>query len=107
MARVSDTVNLAVCELPWSGPKLSPTWPVSTILPFLADPSRFVLLRPEVTKQAADRYPFDLMYDPEANSRTYKRLMILSDILLGVLKPLGARDYMDVQAFIWTVGEHG
>jgi hypothetical protein len=101
-----DPYFAAVCELPWSGPKLSATWPVSTILPYLADPSRFVLLQPEVTKQAAERYPFNLMYDPEPNSRTYEQLLILCDNLLAVLTPLGARDYMDVQAFIWAVGVH-
>jgi hypothetical protein len=46
------------------------------------------------------------MYDPEPNSRTYEQLLILCDNLLAVLTPLGARDYMDVQAFIWAVGVH-
>jgi hypothetical protein len=65
-----------------------------------------MLLKPEVTKQAAERCPFNLMYDPEPNSITYERLVILCDNLLEALKPLGARDYMDAQAFIWTVGDH-
>ena len=50
-----DLYFAAVRDLSWFASKSSPTWPVATILPYLADPSRFMLLKPEVTRQAA--YP--------------------------------------------------
>jgi hypothetical protein len=68
-----DLYFAAVRDLSWVASKSSPSWPVATILPYLADPSRFMLLKPEVTRQAAERYPFDLMYDPETKGqRTVK-----------------------------------
>ena len=79
-------------------------WPVVTIFPYLADPTRFMFLKPKVTQQAAKRLAFDLLYDSEPNWGTYSKLIEMSNLLLTGLKDLGARDYMDVQSFIWVVG---
>jgi hypothetical protein len=81
------------------------TWPIATILPYLADPTRFMFLKPEVTKQAAERLAFDLNYDSHPNWRTYRKLLMMGDLLMQRLKPLGARDWIDVQSFIWVVGD--
>lgn len=82
------------------------TWPVLTILPFLARPDRFMFLKPEITTQCAERMRFDLHYDSSLRWVTYDRLMKLSELLLEKLRPLGARDYIDVQSFMWVIAKY-
>jgi hypothetical protein len=78
------------------------TWPVLTVLPFLANPQCFMFLKPEVTKRAADTLAFNLQYDSKLNWITYESLLRMSRILMDHLRPLGARDWIDVQSFIWV-----
>ena len=61
-----------------------------------------MFLKPDVTKQAAAIMGVDLRYDPQVNWTTYERLLRVADHLAAVLKPLGARDAIDVQSFIWV-----
>ena len=75
-----------------------PTWPIATVLPYLADPLRFVYMKPEVTRDMADRLAFDLHYDSRPNWPTYERLITMSGMLLDRLRELGAEDWMDVQS---------
>jgi len=82
-----------------------PTWPIATVLPYLADPLRFVYMKPEVTRDMADRLAFDLHYDSRPNWPTYERLITMSGMLLDRLRELGAEDWMDVQSFIYVVGD--
>jgi hypothetical protein len=82
-------------------------WTVATVLPYLAQPKRFMFLKPEVTKDCATRLTFDLGYVPRLNWRTYARLLTMSEYLLEHLRPYGARDYIDVQSFIWVIGGGG
>lgn len=79
-------------------------WTVATILPFAAQPNRFMFLKPEVTQECAARLMFDLNYRPQLNWLTYSKLLAMSDLLLAELRPLGARDFIDVQSFIWLIG---
>jgi hypothetical protein len=82
------------------------TWPVLTQFPFIARPDCHMFLKPEVTRACADRMLFDLNYKAKLNWLTYKQLLVLSDALFEVLSPLGARDYIDVQSFIWVIGAY-
>jgi hypothetical protein len=82
------------------------TWPVLTILPFLADPQQFMFLKPKVTEECAERLRFDIQYSSELRWVTYRKLMEMSDLLLERLRPLGAQDYIDVQSFIWVIAEY-
>ena len=92
----------AVCELPQKkGGHRVATWPVATILPFLSQPKRHMFLKPEFTQEAAERLGFDLLYDPKPNWTTYERLLRLGRHYLNLLAESGARDYIDVQSFIW------
>ena len=83
------------------------TWPVLTILPFLAQPERFMFLKPEVTQKAADRLLWNLNYTSKPNWLTYTRLLKMSQVLMTMLQPLGVRDLIDVQSFIWVTGHYG
>ncbi len=78
------------------------TWPNVTILPFLADPSRFMVLKPGVARQTAARMGFDLLYSASPRWHCYEALQRMSARLLGELSGLGATDYVDVQTFMWV-----
>ncbi|GAG90350.1 unnamed protein product, partial [marine sediment metagenome] len=49
---------------------------------------------------------FDLNYKAGLNWITYSRLIKLADMLFEELKPLGAKDYIDVQSYIWVIGKY-
>jgi hypothetical protein len=79
-------------------------WPLVTVFPFLAEPDRFMFLKPDATKLAADRLYFNLEYDTLPNWTTFSRLHEMSLQLLEELRPYGAKDLMDVQTFIYVTG---
>jgi hypothetical protein len=79
------------------------SWPTVTLLPYLADPSAAMFLKPSLTQRMARSCFFDLLYDSRPSWTTYTRLMMLSRHLLSVLMPLGAKDFIDVQSFMWVV----
>jgi hypothetical protein len=81
------------------------TWPTQTILPFLFDPVRHMFLKPAVTRQAAARCAFDLKYEAQPRWTTYSRLLKFCDILFQELSDLNPRDYIDLQSFIWSIGD--
>lgn len=92
----------ALSELPAEGS--SPAkWPNATIFPYLYDPCIHIFLKPEVTKGAARSIRIDLNYRPLPNWLTYSRLLEIADKFLTQLRPLGAKDMIDVQSFIWVV----
>jgi hypothetical protein len=75
-------------------------WLVATLFPFIASPERHVLLRPKATCEAAERLGCDLRYDASPNWATYAALRGLSTQLLEKLKANGAKDFVDVEAFL-------
>ena len=98
-ARLAD----AVAALPAhsKGPHAQ-TWPTVTILPFLADPTRFIVTKPEIGKQVAGRMGRDLVYSTAVKWETYDRVLDNSRSVLEKLAPLGATDFIDVQSFTWV-----
>lgn len=100
-----ETYLNAVANLPAKEGKTSPAkWTVATVLPFIAQPDRFMFLKPVVTQDCAARLTFELHYRAELNWFTYSKLLEMSYYLLGELRPYGARDFIDVQSFIWLIG---
>ena len=91
----------AVSQLPADGGKVF-TWPIVTLLPFFADPKRFLALKPTNTELMAARMAYDLKYDSTPNWETYDATLRMAQQLLGKLAPLGAKDMIDVQAFMWA-----
>jgi hypothetical protein len=77
-------------------------WPIATILPFLADPKRHVFLWPRSACAAAARLGRDLRWEPAPRWVTYAALRGLSVQLLEKLKPHGARDFADVESFLFA-----
>jgi hypothetical protein len=87
-------------------PKTATTkWTVATIVPFLAMPERYIFLKPEVTREAAERRGFALNYKPFPNWLTYSSLLELARILMTELRDLKPRDMIDIQSFIWVTAE--
>lgn len=79
-------------------------WPVATLFPFVADPSRHVLLLPKPACGAAARLGCNLRYKPALNWVTYNAMRGFSEQLLEKLRPHGARDLIDVEAFLHALG---
>lgn len=96
----------AVGALPKTGQLRVVTWPIATLLPFLSLEWGHMFLKPEVTKKAAAVMGVDLHYDSDLNWTTYERLLRLTGILGDALAPLGARDTVDIQSFIWVSFEY-
>jgi hypothetical protein len=93
-----EALAVAVALLP--GGASEAAWPLVTLLPFIAQPDRHMLLRPSFTCEAAQRLGLDLRYRSEPNWETYAALLRSSEQLLEELRPLGARDLMDVESFL-------
>jgi hypothetical protein len=91
----------AVSQLPADGGKVH-TWPIVTVLPFLADPKRFIALKPTNTELMAARMGANLKYDTTPNWETYDAFLRMSQTLLERLKQLGAKDMIDAQQFMWV-----
>ena len=62
-------------------------------------------LKPTAVCDCALRLNFDLRYTSELNWETYTRLLKMAGILFDRLEPLGARDLIDIQSFIWVIAE--
>lgn len=94
----------AVSQLPADGGKVF-TWPIVTLLPFLADPKRFIALKPTNTELMAARMGANLKYDTAPNWETYDAALHMARALHQRLQPLGAKDLIDVQQFMWVTRE--
>ncbi len=75
-------------------------WVVATLLPFIAQPERQVFLRPDVASEAARRLGCDLRWDDAPNWATYSAFRTFSTSLLEELRPIGAKDHVDVETFL-------
>ena len=96
-ALAASVAALAPGAAPESG------WPVVTLLPFVARPDVHMLLRPHFACDVAQRLGIELAYEAEPNWPTYASLLASAGQLLEKLRPLGARDHVDVEAFMHAV----
>ncbi|BDG04726.1 hypothetical protein [Anaeromyxobacter oryzae] len=75
-------------------------WPTVTLLPFVARPELHMLLRPRFACDVAQRLGLELAYSAAPNWKTYSALLGSAALLLEKLRPLGAKDHVDVEAFM-------
>jgi len=80
------------------------TWPVLTVFPFIAQPTRHLYLKPLVTRRAAERYGFAFDYRSSPTFATYRSLLEFGRQVRSDLRDLHPRDQIDVQSFIWVQG---
>jgi hypothetical protein len=81
-------------------------WTVATYLPFLWRPDSHMFLKPEVTKDFADRVGdrFASDYEARLDIAVYESLLNLASKTAAELAELKPRDRIDVQSFIWVIG---
>lgn len=79
------------------------TWPILTVVPFLARPDQHMFLKPTPACEAARLLGYDLLYSSRLRWDTYRRLLDLAAHLFRFLQPKGAQDYIDVQSFLWVL----
>jgi hypothetical protein len=77
---------------------------MATFFPFIAVPSRQMVLVPRSASGGASRLGCDLQYQAAPNWVTYSRLRDLSARLLEKLQPSGAKDLIDVEVFLHATG---
>jgi hypothetical protein len=80
------------------------TWPIVTVFGFLARPQEHFFLKPNVTKRAAARYGFDLVYTSKPCWETYASVLAFADVVRRDLSDLRPRDMIDLQSFVWVTG---
>jgi hypothetical protein len=83
-------------------------WTVVTYLPFLWRPDQHMFLKPEVTNDFAARvgHRFALNYSAKLDMAVYDDLLDLAGKTASELSDLKPRDRIDVQSFIWVVGDY-
>lgn len=83
-------------------------WTVVTYLPFLWRPEIHMFLKPEATKDFAVRvgHRFASDYEPRLAVPVYESLLDLAVRTADELSELKPRDRIDVQSFIWVVGDY-
>ena len=80
------------------------TWPVVTVIGFIAQPDRHIFLKPNVTRVAAKAYGVDFQYASRPNWETYQSLIAFAEKVRRDQRDLKPRDMIDLQGFIWVQG---
>ena len=83
-------------------------WTVATYLPFLWRPEVHMFLKPEATKDFAVRvgHPLSFVYRAQLDLDVYVSLLDLAEQTANRLSDLEPRDHIDIQSFIWVVGDY-
>jgi hypothetical protein len=97
-----EALAAAVAAMP-PGASEDSAWPIVTLLPFAARPDLHMLLRPRFACDVGHRLGLELAYEPRPGWSTYSALLRSTALLLEKLRPLGARDHVDVEAFMHVV----
>ena len=80
-------------------------WPTVTLIPFLAQPNKHILVKPVTLRKAAKALGFDIKYTATPRWETYERVLAFSNKLFEFLHPKGAADMIDIHAFVTTIVE--
>jgi hypothetical protein len=80
------------------------TWPVVTVLGFIAQPQTHIFLKPTVTRIAAQRYGFPFAYSSRPAWGTYASLLALARTVRRDQSQLRPREMIDIQSFLWVQG---
>ena len=99
--------NLGAMEIALK-PHDAAKWTVVTYLPFLWRPEQHMFLKPEATKDFSMRvgHRFASEYEPRLDGAVYNSLLDLAERTTKELSDLKPRDGIDVQSFIWVVGNY-
>jgi hypothetical protein len=78
-------------------------WILATLFPFLAQPERQAFLHPRTARDAARRLGCDLRWEDAPNWATYSAFRTFALKLVEKLAPMGARDLVDVDTFLYEI----
>lgn len=83
-------------------------WTVVTYLPFLWQPELHMFLKPVVTQDFAERvgHSFVQDYSAQLDGDVYESLLDLMSTTKRELATLQPRDNIDLQSFVWVVGQY-
>jgi hypothetical protein len=83
-------------------------WTAVTYLPYLWRPEAHIFLKPQVTREFATRvgHSFAHDYSSDLHPATYISLLELARQTQTRVASLAPRDLIDVQSFLWVVGEY-
>jgi len=80
------------------------SWPVLTFFPFIAQPNKYIILKPTAMITAARELGFDLDYSSKPSYRTYESLLEFAELTRIGIADLKPKDYHDIQSFLWAIG---
>lgn len=89
------------------------TWTAATWMPFIADPSRHIVVKPTIVRAFASMLAYEVHYRSDVNYKTYRAVASMALALQKVLQRSDmnisgkALDLIDVQSFMWTVERYG
>lgn len=94
---------VAVSELPRVKSRVL-SWPIVTFFPFIAQPSKHIILKPTAMMLAANELDYELDYSSKPCWRTYESLLELAELTRVAIADLNPEDYHDLQTFLWVIG---
>ena len=98
-----DSFRDMLAELPRKQTRVL-TWPLQTVFGFIAHPTKHIFLKPMVTKAAAKKYDYDLIYKSAPTWETYESMLDFAATIKKDINNLKPRDMIDLQSFIWVLG---
>lgn len=94
---------IAVGDLPRKKSRVL-SWPNLTFFPFIAQPNKYIIMKPSAMRVAATELGYDLEYSSKPSFTTYKRLLDLADLVREGIADLKPRNYHDLQTFLYVIG---
>lgn len=98
-----ENFSKALAKLPRKQTRVL-TWPLQTVFGFIANPKEHIFLKPRVTQAAAEVYNYEFDYRSKPNWSTYQSLINFARKIRKDLGDMKARDFIDLQSFIWVLG---
>jgi hypothetical protein len=92
-----------VAELPRKQSRVL-SWPILTFFPFIAQPAKYMILKPTAMNNAAEALGYDFDYSSKPSYGTYQSLLDFANLVKEEISDLKPKDYHDVQTFLWVIG---
>jgi len=80
------------------------SWPLVTVFGAIAQPRRYIFVKPILTRQAALKYGFPFNYQAEPCWASYSSMLDFAACVRADLSDLQPRDLIDIQDFIADLG---
>jgi hypothetical protein len=84
-------------------PQKSDCWPAATYFPMLVWPEQHIFIKAAPLGKLLRALNSPIRWDTAPSAGKYAELQRLARALLAALQPLGARDMIDVQSWIWIL----